>query len=211
MEEEQITEERITEESNTSPVGTIILIAVNVIVFLCTDLLMTEPGSFIEKGADGYYLVFHNHEYYRLITSMFLHADLDHIFNNMLVLAVLGYYIEENMGHFPFLVLYFCSGILAGCTSNVYNMLQMDLTTSIGASGAIFGLMGGIVFMVWHQHRNHRELDLRRLGFMVFLSLYGGFTSQGVDNAAHVGGFLSGILITALLYLILNRKGRNTK
>ncbi|MDO4166545.1 MAG: rhomboid family intramembrane serine protease [Eubacteriales bacterium] len=203
-------EELYQEKTRVSPTATIILIAINVIVFLYTDLFLLSPATFIANGASGYYPVLHDHEYYRMVTSMFLHADLDHIFNNMLVLGVLGYYIEENMGHLRFLMLYFCSGLLAGCTSIVYNMLQMDLTTSIGASGAIFGLMGGIVFMVWHQHRNHRELDLRRLAFMVFLSLYGGFTSQGVDNAAHVGGFLSGILVTALLYLTLNRKGRNT-
>lgn len=92
----------------------------------------------------------------------------------------------------------------------VYNMIQNDPTPSAGASGAIFGAIGGLVFVVWHMHRSQRSYDLRRVLFMAALSLYTGFASQSVDNAAHVGGFVSGFLITGLLLLTLNRKGRKS-
>lgn len=199
-----------TKTGKPFPIVTIALIAINVIVFLFTDLFFWGSNWFMEKGAEGYDPVLHDHEYYRMITSMFLHANLDHIFNNMLLLGVLGYYIEEELGHIRFFILYFCSGLLAGGTSMVYNMTQMNLVTSIGASGAIFGLMGGLAALIWHLHREDRKISFSRLALMIFLCLYCGFASEGTDNAAHVGGFLSGIVLTTLLYPNLFRKGRNT-
>lgn len=194
------------------PIATILLTAVNVIVFLITDM-MSITGSYylIEHGSLGYNSVLNHHELYRLVTHMFLHADEEHIFNNMLMLVVLGYYMEEYLGHLRFLILYFCSGFIAACTSMVYNMMQMNLTPSIGASGAIFGLMGGFIFLVWHLRQQQEQVDPRRLLLAVVISFYGGASSQGIDMMAHAGGFLSGIPCAALLSLTRNRKGRNKK
>lgn len=197
-----------TDEKRYIPFITWTLIFINVLIFLITDLFSSNPDAMIDRGALSYSLVFYQQEIYRIISSMFLHIGPEHLFNNMLVLWVIGSYLEEQLGHRRFAFLYFLSGILAGCTSMVYNMLRNDLTVSVGASGAIFGVMGGLVFAIWHVHRNNRDFDLRRVLFMAALSLYGGFTSQGVDNAAHVGGFAGGFLITALLLQTLERKGR---
>ncbi len=201
------------------PVVTITLIGINVLVFLILDVLSISDHlyfidpyySLISYGSLGYDRVLNHHEFYRLITHMFLHGDEGHLFNNMLMLATLGYYMEEYLGHIRFGILYFCSGLIAAVTSMVYNMMQMDLTPSIGASGAIFGLMGGFVFMIWHQRQQQVEIDPRRLLLAVAISFYGGISSQGIDMAAHAGGFLSGIPFAALLNLTRYRKGRNTK
>lgn len=79
----------------------------------------------------------------------------------------------------------------------VYNMLLGINTLSIGASGAIFGITGGLLALVLF-HRNDMEIDYRQMIFAAFLSLYSGLTDQGVDNAAHLGGFLGGLLLGLL-------------
>ena len=180
------------------------IIIVNIIVFILTDFFGLSFGGeyLIDAGSLSWDRVINYHEYYRIITSTFLHADIDHIFNNMLVLFFLGTYIEQYMGRIKYLIIYFSSGIIAGFTSMVYNMLRYNYTESIGASGAVFGIMGALLYILLIRHHKYHDLDLRRVAFMIFLSLYGGFTSQGVDNAAHVGGFISGIIIAVLLNII---------
>lgn len=190
------------------PIITIVLVAINVLIFLITDLTTLGKTFLLEQGALGYSQIMHQHQFYRIITHMFLHMDQGHIFNNMLMLVALGYYIEEYLGHKRFLILYFCCGFLAGCTSIVYNMIQMDVTTSIGASGATFGLLGSFIYILW---RNQQGLNIQRLGLVLVVSFYGGFSQGGIDNAAHVGGFLLGIPCIALLDLTRNRKGRKTR
>ncbi|MDE6566426.1 MAG: rhomboid family intramembrane serine protease [Lachnospiraceae bacterium] len=194
------------------PIVTIILVAINVLVFLVTDA-MNMKGSYylIEHGALGYDPVLNHHELHRLLTHMFLHADEEHLLNNMLMLAVLGYYMEEYMGHLRFLILYFCTGFIAACTSMVYNMMHMYLTPSIGASGAIYGLLGSYIFLVWHLRQQQQSVDPRRLLLAVAICFYGGVNSQEIDVMAHAGGFLSGMPCAALLNLTRNKKGRKKK
>lgn len=186
------------------------LVIINVIIFILTDFL-TKPANgalFIDKGSLSWNLVINNHQYYRIITSMFLHAGADHIFNNAIVLFFIGNYVEQYAGKVKYLIIYFLSGIIAGCTSMIYNMLQYNYTESIGASGAIFGIMGSLLCILLIRHRQADKIDLQRVIFMAFLSLYGGFTSQGVDNAAHIGGFLGGLFITFILFGINSNSGR---
>lgn len=176
--------------------ATAALILVNVLIFLKTDFFSILGGEdgWIDKGCLSWRAVFNAHEYYRFITCMFLHGGIDHIFNNMLCLFFLGTFLEQQIGTPRFTILYFSSGIIAGFTSMVYNILLGTDTASIGASGAIFGITGGLLALVLF-HRDKIDLDYRQLIFAVFLSLYSGFTDQGVDNAAHVGGLLGGLLI----------------
>lgn len=179
-----------------------IFIFINILLFLLTDLVgIFIDFSWIETYGLSWREVFQNKEIYRLITSMFLHADLDHIFNNTLVLLMIGDYMEQQIGSLRYFILYFSTGIIAGFTSMVYNMFQNSYTISIGASGAIFGLIGALLMTVIFQRGRHQEFNLRQMLFMVFFSLYGGFTSQGVDNAAHIGGFLGGMLLTTIMCL----------
>lgn len=186
---------------------TFILVIMNVAIFLLTDFaeLFFQSDRLIEQGAISWQDVIFNRQYYRILTSMFLHLGLDHIFNNMLVLYFIGSYLEQIVGKRCFTAIYFFSGILAGCTSIVYNMIQHTVVISVGASGAIFGLMGALLTVVLLKRNRGTEMDARRLLFSIFISLYGGFTSQGVDNAAHIGGFIGGILITAILCLTERR------
>ena len=122
--------------------ATAALILVNVLIFLKTDFFSILGGedTWIDKGCLSWRAVFNAHEYYRIITCMFLHGGIDHIFNNMLCLFFLGTFLEQQIGTPRFTILYFSSGIIAGFTSMVYNILLGTDTASIGASGAISAL-----------------------------------------------------------------------
>ena len=81
-----------------------------------------------------------------------------------------------------------------------YNMERVLITRSIGASGAIFGIVGAIAYIVIINRGRLKDISSRQIVLFVVLSLYGGFTSQGVDNVAHVGGLLAGCILTAIVY-----------
>ena len=180
----------------------IALIAVNVIVFICLELIGdTEDTMFMmTHGAVYEPLVVMRGEYYRLLTSMFLHFGASHLVNNMLVLFVLGERLEQVLGHVKYFLFYMVCGISANIISIAIHMGEGYAAVSAGASGAIFGVVGGLVYVVAVNHGQLEGLTARQLGFMILLTLYHGFTSAGVDNWAHIGGLISGFIVSILLY-----------
>lgn len=184
------------------PIITIGIIAINILVFVGLSFFgMTEDGSYmLEHGAMFVPLVLGNHEYYRLITSIFLHFGFAHLMNNMVMLFFLGSILEEEIGSFKYLLLYFVSGVAGNILSAFMDLKTGEFVISAGASGAIFGVIGALLIIVAKNHGRLRTLDGRGMVFMVVCSLYHGFTSTGVDNMAHIGGLLSGILLAFILY-----------
>ena len=180
----------------------IALIAVNVFIFLYFELIGdTEDTMFmIMHGAVYEPLVVLRGEYYRLFTSMFLHFGASHLMNNMLVLFVLGERMEQVLGHVKYFFFYMASGIFANIISIVVHMEKGYAAVSAGASGAIFGVVGGLVYVVAANHGQLDGLTNRQLGFIIILSLYHGFTASGVDNWAHIGGLFSGFILSIFLY-----------
>lgn len=178
------------------------LIVINVLVFFLLSLRGdTESGYFmLQYGAMYEPLVTEGHEYYRLITSLFLHFGIQHLLNNMVMLGALGYQLENEIGRIKFLLIYFISGIGGNLCSLYWNVSHGEQVISAGASGAIFGLMGALLYIVAVNRGRLGRLSGRGMLIMVALSLYFGLTSSGVDNSAHIGGLICGILITALLY-----------
>lgn len=129
-----------------------------------------------------------------------MHFGINHLVNNMLVLFFLGDNLERAVGHWRYLIIYLLSGLGAGSLS-VYMMIRSgDYAVSAGASGAIFGMVGALLYIVIRNRGRLENVTTKRLGFMILLSLYLGFTSSGVDNMAHVGGLISGFLLAVLLY-----------
>lgn len=193
--------------NNLFPRCNMVVVALNIVIFLITDLfLFSSAEALVEWGALGWYEVLKEGEWYRLLTSMFMHGGIDHIFSNMLVLFYLGSCLEQQVGSLRYAVIYLGSGILAGLTSMGYNMVLSDFTVSIGASGAVFGVMGALLCLVIFFRERAGDFNLRQMAVMVFFGLYGGFTGQGVDNAAHVGGLIAGFLLTALVMLVHGKK-----
>ena len=178
------------------------LMVINVLVFFLLSLRGdTESGYFmLQYGAMYEPLVTDGHEYYRLITSLFLHFGIQHLLNNMVMLGALGYQLENEIGRIKFLLIYFISGIGGNLCSLYWNVSHGEQVISAGASGAIFGLMGALLYIVAVNRGRLGRLSGRGMLIMVALSLYFGLTSSGVDNSAHIGGLICGILITVLLY-----------
>ncbi len=180
-----------------------ILVAANVIVYL----ICTFTGNLLYNiGELDAAAVLLRGEYGRIIYSMFLHAGIDHLFNNMVILFFLGAMIEKVTGHIQLLLIYLLSGIGANICSLLYKVMTMDSMASVGASGAIFGLDGVLLAWILLDRQAMPDVTPRRVLLMIVLSLYSGFTAHNIDNAAHVGGLLTGFAAGALLCALRRRK-----
>lgn len=185
------------------------IIVINILVFLWVEFTGSSESveHLIKSGGMYWPYVINDHQYYRLITYMFLHGGISHIVNNMLVLGVLGDNLERALGKVKYVILYFATGIIAGLVSMGYNMYMHTEAVSVGASGAIFGVVGAMVYIVMANRGRLEDLSTSQLIIFVILSLYAGFTSQGTDNMAHVGGFISGFILSILLYRKPRKRG----
>lgn len=189
------------------PFVSILLVGINVVVFFMT---LRSEYMLSGKGFLGVYEVFKEGEYGRLITSMFLHADLEHLFNNMLILLFLGAMLEKEIGHLLLLVVYMLSGLAGSVFSMGMQMITNDYYYSLGASGAVFGLDGLLLAIVMLAGKRFPEITAQRVLGMLLLSLYSGMRSGGIDNAAHAGGLIGGFLLGMIVCFILYRKDRRT-
>jgi len=127
-------------------------------------------------------------EIWRLLTSMFLHGDALHLFSNMVSLLIFGAYIELSYSKYQFIIIYFISGLIG----SFFSMLFLDFyTISLGASGAIFGLIGAAFSILIVQ----RDTPLMFLGLMyVFYFVFSSF-APGINYFAHIFGLLAGLLL----------------
>ena len=178
-----------------------LLIALNVLFFLYLEIAGSSEDAYFmyTKGAMFAPAVLEDGEYYRLLTAMFMHFGIRHIMNNMLVLFVIGDNLERALGHVKYLIFY----LLCGIGSNWVSMMAHPtdtMTVSAGASGAIFGVVGGLLYVVTANKGRLEDLSTRQLVIMIFFSLYLGYTSTGVDNTAHLSGLVIGIVLAIILY-----------
>ena len=178
------------------------LIVLNILYFLYLELTgSTEDAYFmLDHGAMYGPFILENHEYYRLLTSIFMHFGIDHIVNNMLVLFVLGDNLERALGKVKYLIFYLICGLGANAGSLLVERPTGDWSVGAGASGAIVGVVGGLIYAVAVNKGRLENLNTRQLVTMAVFSLYLGFTSTGVDNTAHVAGLVIGIILAAILY-----------
>lgn len=181
---------------------TIALIVINVAVFFILTMFGdTEDAVFmLQHGAMYEPNIIEGHEYYRIFTCLFLHFGITHLLNNMVLLGALGWNLELEIGKVRFVIIYFASGIIGNIVSLFYDLTLEQPAVSAGASGAIFGLMGALLYVVIANRGRLGRLSGRGMLVMVALSLYFGLTSTGVDNLAHIGGVVSGFLLAVLLY-----------
>lgn len=184
------------------PVCTIAIVIANVAVFLYLSFQgMTESGSFIlEHG--GLYIPYIQQygEYYRLVTSMFLHFGFEHLCNNMAILIFTGWNLEMEVGKGKMLLIYFLGGLCGNLLSAAEEICTGSYAVSAGASGAIFAVIGALLYIAIRNHGYIGMVSGKGIVLMVACSLYFGFTSTGVGNFAHIGGLVSGFLMAVLLY-----------
>ena len=164
---------------------TIFLISINTLIFLVLSI----------SSEDIFYLlvqinskIIFDFELWRLFTSMFLHADFLHIFSNMVSLLIFGAYVELNFSKFQFGVIYIVSGLVGSISSMLFLSLN---TISLGASGAIFGLIGAALSILIMQ----RDTPLIVLGLIYILYFVFSSFSPGINYLAHISGLLVGILL----------------
>lgn len=186
-----------------------ILIAVNVIYFLYLEIAGSSEDILfmLNHGAMYAPAVLIGKEYYRLLTAMFMHFGIDHIINNMIVLFALGDNLERALGHIKYLIFYLICGIGSNAISMILSGVESG-AVSAGASGAIFGVVGGLLYAVSINRGRLEDLSTRQLVVMIALSLYLGFTESGVDNVAHISGLLLGIIFGIVLYRKPKRYGK---
>lgn len=186
------------EQKNVCTIG---LIMSNIIVFAIFMLLgKSEDVAFMLKyGAMYEPYVVDGYEYYRLLTSMFLHFGINHLLNNMVMLGAIGFNLEPVTGKTRFLLIYFLSGIGGNICSLLFNISLGESVISAGASGAVFGLMGALLGVVIRNKGGIAGLNKKKLFILILLSLYFGLTTAGVDNAAHIGGLVCGVILGIFL------------
>lgn len=188
---------------NKTPIITYTLITLNLMIYI----LMMIPGfyaEFMHFGANNYVYVRYG-GFYRLFTSMFLHANLYHIAFNMYALYILGPQVEKYFGKLKFLLIYLISGVLGSLFSCVF----MDSTSlSIGASGAIFGLFGSLAYFTYKYRAILNNFLRSSILPTIFINLILGFLLPNVDVSAHIGGLIGGFLV-ALAVGIENKKRKS--
>jgi membrane associated rhomboid family serine protease len=203
----QRTQTRSLQSLAVDPIATYVLIALNVLVFFGVasspgaenDLTLFASGRFEFGGplhgvAEG--------EYWRLISTGFLHVDYWHIGLNMLALYWLGRMIEPALGHARFVAIYLTS-LLTG--SLLVLILQPNVET-LGASGAVYGLLGAAIVMA-----RNRDIDLIQSGLLPILGLNFVITLLfGFSLAAHVGGLVGGLVVTFVVEELAKRRRTST-
>ncbi len=176
--------------SPKKPVVTYILIVLNLMVFLYG--ILHGNDELINMFGNNYELV-QNGEFYRLFTCMFVHADILHILFNMIALYSIGPVVERYYGKSKFLLIYLVSGLLGSIFSGVF--MTAD-SISIGASGAIFGLLGSICYFTYYYRATLQGILRGSIMPVIIINLVIGFLSTSIDLSAHIGGLIGGILIS---------------
>lgn len=143
--------------------------------------------------------VFHNKEFYRLFTYIFVHANIGHILSNSIALLVIGKAYASRAGVLKFLIIYVCGGVLAGLSSLLYTAIFTEryAVTTVGASGAIFAILGAyFIECMMDKNLYGRKGDIIRYCVIaMILSSIG----TNIDIACHVGGFVAGVIVSYLL------------
>ena len=188
----------------------LLMVIINIVVFVILEWMgsTTDTMFMLHHGAMYEPLVVERGEYYRLFTCMFLHFGVQHLLYNMLLLIFVGDMLEKAVGKVRYLMIYLGGGILGNLLSMVVVMRADSYAVSAGASGAIFAVVGALVFLAVKNRDRISQEEIWRLMIMAVLSLIEGFTQTGTDSMAHLGGFLGGVVICLLLTAIQGRQYR---
>lgn len=172
----------------TAPV-VMTIIGINVVVFILQNVIAGFTDRFAMAPfaiADG--------EYWRLITPVFLHSQgfIFHIIMNCYILYALGPNVEQSFGSVRFAVMYLAAGFMG----NVVSFVVPPDVGSLGASGAVFGIAGVLLVYLYRRRRSAFVAQyLRSILFFIGINLAIGFLFSGIDNWAHIGGLLAGIVL----------------
>jgi len=193
------------------PITTIIL-GINLLM----AVLLIIAGGFntlnlVEFGALVPILVFEEGEYYRIITAMFLHGGFLHLFSNSFVLYYIGAYLERLIGPKRYLLVYMISGIVS---SLFVLFFAPEISVTIGASGAIFGVIGGLLMLTFLRKNWFTDHAIGTIRQLILINVVITFLVPNISIPGHMGGLIAGILLFFLItpkspYYYKNRKSIN--
>ena len=186
------------------PIVTYTLIFINILVFMAMYLFgngSEDSLTLLTFGANYRPLILEFNQYYRLITSSFLHIGILHLLFNMYALYIIGAQIENFYGKFKYLIIYLGSAIFGSLLSICFHD-----GISAGASGAIFGLLGAMLYFGYHYRLYLGNVLQSQIIPIIILNLFLGFITPGIDNACHVGGLISGIFLAMACGINKDRK-----
>ncbi len=172
------------------PVITYSIIALNVLLYIIPQLFGAHDYEIYNFGL--HHALVTSGQFYRLLTSAFVHGSILHLLCNCYALYVIGSQLESFLGKTKYFIVYLVSALCGSLMSIVF----VRDSFSIGASGAIFGLMGALVYFGYHYRVYLGNIIRSQIIPLICLNLILGFTLSGVDNFAHIGGLIGGFLIT---------------
>ncbi len=181
-----------------TPYVTYTLILINVLVFIAMYIFgkgSENVDTLIDFGALAPSNVLKGHEFWRLITSAFIHIGFWHLLCNMYSLYVIGSQLESFYGKVKYIIIYFGSAVLG----NLMSLLFVTDAVSAGASGAIFGLLGSLLYFGYHYRVYFGTVVKSQIIPLIVLNLSLGYFLEGINNYAHVGGLIGGILLSIMV------------
>lgn len=178
------------------------VVVINVAVFIWMSIIgSTEDVEFmVYHGTMFVPAIIEDKEIYRLLTCMFQHFGFSHLAGNMVILLFVGDNVERALGGIKYIILYLLAGITGSIGSFLYAYFYDQWIISAGASGAIFGIIGALLYIVAKNKGRLEDMTTMRVCILIVYALYNGFTSDNVDNAAHLFGLMGGFLLAVLLY-----------
>lgn len=182
--------------SYKQPIVTYIIMAICIILFILMELSggSTNSQTLLKYGANLDVLV-KNGEYYRLFTCIFLHIGIMHLLCNMYSLYIIGREVENLFGKIKYIIIFILSGIFGSIMSLAFT----HNTISAGASGAIFGLLGALLYFGMRYRTYLGEAIKRSIIPIIVVNLIIGFFAEGIDLAAHIGGLVGGVLVAMMV------------
>ena len=184
------------------PIITYILIGTNILMFFL-DLLF--PDAFLLERGLTYGPYIRDGEIWRLLTGEFFHGSILHLLVNMYSLYVIGSQVENFFGKAKYLLIYIFSTVTASALSIILNIN----TASIGASGAIFGLTGALLYFGYYYRVYFGNALISQIVPIIIINLIFGFTIPGIDNYAHIGGLIGGLLLAMAIGMKTDEESHN--
>lgn len=189
------------------------IIAINLLVFIAMVVsgisFISPSGEDIVKWGGNFSPYTNSGDWWRLITCVFVHIGIIHLLFNMYALYTIGVYLEPMLGKTKYIIAYLCTGVFASLASLWWHETPI---ASAGASGAIFGMYGVFLALLSTSliPKHVRSKLLQSIGIFVGYNLLYGMKS-GIDNAAHIGGLVSGFAIGYIYYLELRRREEESR
>ena len=180
-----------------------VLIILNILVFILEEILGGSENFAVAVRFGVFYppYILERHEWYRLITSMFMHFGAEHLGSNMISLFVIGPYVEHMLGRISYIFVYLFSGLSGNLLTLLVETMTGDMSFSAGASGAVCGLVGVfIILIIFKMIRG--SFPGKNIALAIICILAPGIGNSSINLAAHIGGLIGGMLASAAVLAV---------